>query len=149
MTDDLNLETPEDMPTVEGSEADLPPVPEPARQPCPYCGEPILPQARRCPHCTEYLDRALAEAAMPRPISRLAVSSLMMGLLAPLALFTTGPVALILGLLALNSRRTRGKGIALAGVLLGLVWTVALALVIANLVHQIQEGQLADPGPLF
>ena len=149
MTDDLNLESPEGAPEGGGSTADLPPEPEPARQPCPYCGELVLPQARRCPHCTEYLDKALADAARPRPVSRLAVSAFVMALLAPLALFTTGPVAVVLGLVALGSRRTRGKGLAAAGVLLGLVWTAALALTILNFVQKIQETQLGDPGPLF
>jgi len=156
MTEELNVEAPEDAPEEEPvafAEEDLadepPPPPGPARQPCPFCSEPILPQARRCPMCTEYLDPALAAAAHPRPVSRLAVSSFMMGLLAPLALFVTGPIALILGLVALTSRNTRGKGLATAGVLLGLVWTAALVLTILNIVHSINQGQLVDPGPLF
>ncbi|NQT85126.1 DUF4190 domain-containing protein [bacterium] len=155
MTEELNVGAPEDaleeepVAFAEEDVIDAPPRPEPMRQPCPFCSEPILPQARRCPMCTEYLDPALAAAAHPRPVSRLAVSSFMMGLLAPLALFVTGPIALILGLVALTSRNTRGKGLATAGVLLGLVWTAALVLTILNIVHSINQGQLVDPGPLF
>jgi hypothetical protein len=149
MTDDLNLESPDNAPQQVGSTADLPPAPEPARQPCPYCGEAVLPQARRCPHCTEYLDKALADAARPRPLSRLAVSSFVMALFAPLALFITGPVAVVLGLLALKSPRTRGKGLAAAGVLLGLACSAALVFIILDFVQKFQETQLGDPGPLF
>lgn len=37
------------------------PAPEPQeeRKPCPYCGEQILAQARKCKHCGEFLDEEL------------------------------------------------------------------------------------------
>ena len=152
MTDEPDVDSPEEELldfTDDEAAVGLAPSHEPERQPCPFCGELILPQARRCPKCTEYLDPALAAAARPKPVSRLAVSSLMMGLLAPLALFTTGPIALILGLIALTSRNTKGKGLAMAGVLLGMVWTAALVLTILNILHNMHQGQWVDPGPLF
>ena len=31
-------------------------VVEPARKPCRYCGQPIRPEAVKCPHCREWLD---------------------------------------------------------------------------------------------
>ncbi len=57
--------------------------------------------------------------------------SLVTGLLA------LGPVALVLGVVALRrtaSRHTRGRGIAIAGVVLGVVGTVALLAVVAAVV---------------
>ena len=32
-------------------------------EPCPYCAEPIRPDAKKCKHCGEYLDAALREQA--------------------------------------------------------------------------------------
>jgi transposase len=32
-------------------------------KPCPCCGEQIQDEARKCPHCKEFLDAALAALA--------------------------------------------------------------------------------------
>lgn len=112
------------------------PAPAPAhpeRRPCPYCLERVQTGARKCPFCQEYLDPALAQRqaaldakdASPRT-SAMAVTSLLLAVLAPLACFITAPPAVlfgIAGLLATRGRRMGGRGMALGGLLLGLLWT--------------------------
>jgi len=105
------------------------PVP---RKSCPFCCELIYPEARKCPHCQEYLDAALAAERAPlKPVSGWAKASLWLGLLSPVFLCLPAPLAAFLGFGALVSprrRKTRGKGLAFLGMLLGLFWTAVLVL---------------------
>jgi len=99
---------------------------------CPFCMEPVHPEARKCPHCQEYLDPKLAKEKLSPRTSYLAVSSLVVGLLGPFFLFFPGPVAILLALVALARRRESRKGLAVAGLLLGVVWTAALVVLLAR-----------------
>ena len=48
-------------------DAEPPPEPPaPRRKPCPFCAEPVLPEAKRCRHCGETLDVVLRDAERPR-----------------------------------------------------------------------------------
>jgi len=110
-----------------------------AREPCPFCLELILPGARKCPFCQEYLDASIApqpeqEDKAPEPqapktrTSGLALASLAMGIAAPFLCFLTAPPAIFLGVagyLATRNPRVRGRATAIAGLLLGLLWVAA------------------------
>jgi hypothetical protein len=116
--------------------AEPPPAVGGAREPCPFCLELILPGARKCPYCQEYLDAAIAPR--PKPIrdvrpqprtSSLAVGSLALGILAPFVCFLTAVPAILMGIAgiaATRERHVRGRGMAIVGLLLGLLWTVGV-----------------------
>jgi Domain of unknown function (DUF4190) len=111
-------------------------------KPCPYCAAPIENDAIQCAYCNRWLDAKLdstlnADAPLlvlpPRSTSGLAIGSLVCGI------FWVGGMgavaALILGYLALRQirrepLRVKGKGIAIAGIVLGWVGVAGLAAVI-------------------
>jgi len=161
--DDASATCPECGRTLAAPSSSPPPVPAAARRAgpfkCPFCCEAVDPMARKCPHCQEYLDPALAASRAPGlPTSGLAIASLVVGLVSPFMLCLPGPVAVLLGLGALvaSSRgRARGKGMAVAGILLGLVCTALLVLVVAAMGIALSQMpiELTKPtgseGPLF
>lgn len=125
--------------TADGATAAKPPP----RRPCPFCLELIRQNARKCPHCQEVLDPVLAAAKQPPRTSRLAVASLVLGLLSPLFLCLPGPAAVVMGVVALVTTRgpgTRGRGLAVAGILLGLLWTIVLVAAVGGLAVGLREG---------
>ena len=111
-------------------------------KPCPYCAAQIENNAIQCAHCNRWLDPRLdstlnADAPLlvlaPRNTSGLAIGSLICGI------FWVGGMgaiaALILGYLALRQirrepLRIKGKGLAIAGIVLGWLGVVGLAVVI-------------------
>jgi len=111
-------------------------------KPCPYCAAPIDNDAIQCVHCDRWLDPKLdstlnADAPLlvlpPRSTSGLAIGSLVCGI------FWVGGAgaiaALILGYLALRQirrepLRLKGKGVAIAGIVLGWLGVAGLAAVI-------------------
>jgi len=131
-----------------------------AREPCPFCLELILPGARKCPFCQEYLDASIApqpeqQAEAPEPqapktrTSGLALASLALGIAAPFLCFLTAPPAIFLGVagyLATRNPRVRGRATAIAGLLLGLLW-VAAGVGFLLLMSQIKGTMPGDLGP--
>ena len=124
-------------------QVDAPPQPDArpeqqmsGRQPCPYCLEHIKPGARKCPFCQEYLD----ETAAPQPpqapappqqprTSGLAIASLILGVAAPFLGFLPALPAILLGvggIAATRDKQVHGRGMAIVGLLLGLLWTAAI-----------------------
>ena len=134
---------------------------EPPKRPCPFCLEPVHPRARKCPFCQEYLDPQLATPPAPAgvpPTSGLAVAALVMGVLGPVTLCLSGIPAAILGiagLLATRGGRRQGKGMAIAGLLMGILWTlllvglVGLAVAAAKFGGHIQFPTSSPAEPLF
>ena len=131
--------------------------PAPVRT-CTFCLEPVHPSARKCPHCQEYLDPALADEHRPAPpTSQLALASFVLALVSPFLLFLPAPVAVLLGaasLLTGSGGRTRGKGMAIAGLLLGLVWTAVLVFLVLITLFVLASFPVAaapktPPGPPF
>ncbi len=110
---------------------------------CPFCMEPVHREARKCPHCQEYLDPKLARERLSPRTSHVAVASLVAGLLGPFFFFFPGPVALLLALVALARRRESRKGLAVVGLLLGVLWTAALVVLLARAL----PGGLHGPSP--
>ena len=130
------LVVPEPAPSVAIAEAASP---EEGRR-CPFCSETILPTARKCKHCHEYLDRDLAIAkakeeeerikrriALEEQESRLAKISLIcavVGMSCPLTFF--GSVVAILMSIAAQRQirenpRLRGIGMARTGLIIGII----------------------------
>jgi Domain of unknown function (DUF4190) len=111
-------------------------------KPCPYCGARIENDSLQCAHCNRWLDPKLdstlnADSPLlvlpPRTTSGLAIGSLVCGI------FWVGGLgaiaALILGYLGLRQirrepLRVKGRGIAIAGIVLGWLGVVGLAMVI-------------------
>ena len=110
---------------------------------CPYCMERVHPEARKCPHCQEYLDPKLAKERLSLGGSYLSVASFVAGLFGPFLMFLPGPVAVVLAMAALMRRSERRKGLAIVGLVLGLVWTAVLVLLATKGLLRLPE----HPGP--
>ena len=118
----------------------------PETKSCPYCDEEIVALARKCRHCGEFLDERLAAARaaesgphmgqdpalrMLLPVGRSlwAVAAGYLGLFS--MLFVFAPFALITGVLAVldikKHPEKHGLGRAIFGIVMGAVFSVALA----------------------
>ena len=109
---------------------------------CPKCDGEIVAGARKCKHCGEFLDDALkqersaapARSAGPPPSNGAAVASLIFGLLG-IFVCALGLVAVILGIVGLSKAGKHpakpGHGLALAGLLLGILELLFIPIVIA------------------
>ncbi len=100
---------------------------------CPHCGLQLAPVdfGTRAPLLCSACRRQVRAAIRPRmPVSRRAIASLVLAALSPAGSFVTGFLAVVFGLLALRDIRRRagqvsGKGVAIAGMLLGAGLSVA------------------------
>lgn len=125
---------------------------------CPFCHEAIQPAARKCPHCQEFLDARLAKAVrrVP-PVSGLALASFVLAVMSPAMMLLPGIPALflgVLGIIATSKGRKSGRGLAVYGTLLGLLWTCLLVFAILSFAAAMQDGQfpqfdLPPQEPLF
>jgi len=108
---------------------------------CPFCREAVQPAARKCPHCQEYLDPSLA----PRRAgaSPYAIAAFILGIISPFFCCFPGPMAALLGIIALLHRREpKGRWMAIAGLVLGILWTVLVLLVILSIATHICNPQM-------
>jgi hypothetical protein len=134
------VEVPRPLPVAAAPE--LPPAGEgrPQERRCPFCAEPIRPEARKCRHCYEFLDRDLAVAkareeeerikrvvALEEKESRLARLSLIcsvIGMTCPLV-FAGSIAGILMGIAAhrqiRENPRLKGMGMARTGLVIGVV----------------------------
>jgi hypothetical protein len=120
---------------------------------CPYCGEVILAEARKCPHCREYLDPELRALNQPvpdaldsmllpvgRPISAIAAGYL--GLLSIIPL--VGIAAIVTSIVALRTLKKnphlRGRGRAIFGLVTGSLMTFLYAIPLSMAAFQAITG---------
>jgi hypothetical protein len=140
-------------------------MPEHQTEPCPFCGEPIRPNAERCRYCGEYLDedefrppprRRRRTATDPDepvrwliPIDRSgwSIASGYCGLLAcfPLIGLLFGIVAVITGVLALSHMKRNpelgGQGRAIFGLIAGSLAGLANAVLVVILMTEWFKGR--------
>ena len=112
---------------------------EPARRPCPMCGEQIIATAAKCRFCGAVFDSRLRGTSMHRGQSYqgFAITSMVLGILGLIGCWcgpVLGIVAIIFGVVANNgmkkSNNFEGKGMATAGVVMGIISTVLWTLFI-------------------
>jgi predicted RNA-binding Zn-ribbon protein involved in translation (DUF1610 family) len=115
----------------------------PQRRPCPTCGELIIATAAKCRFCGAIFDARLCGSSSRQhgqSYHGFAVTSLVLGILAlPTACFgiVFGIVAIIFSAIASNgmkkSRNFEGKGMATAGMVMGIIgavgWTIIYVLI--------------------
>jgi type IV pilus assembly protein PilA len=108
-------------------------------RPCPYCAEPIEEQAQVCPFCNTSLAAVRAPGGSPPPLpgnsgtSGKAIASLICGIL--FFFLPSAIIAVIMGHLSLSdikrsAGRLGGKGMAIAGLVLGYLGLSVLPILI-------------------
>ena len=120
-------------------------------KPCPFCGEEIFEEAKKCRFCNEIVDRALAIAKDKQKIREVQRAkqimyrylpasrpSLIIGIVSLLlfpAAFVLGPIAILMGFHSLRESKSNpqleGIRFAKAGIMLGIVSMGGLALFLA------------------
>lgn len=130
-------------------------------KPCPFCAEPIQVSAKKCKHCSEWLDKGDREKDSSIPEKKLtndsareevvskcveAERSLFLSCMSIVMGPLTGIPAIILGHMA-TSRIKESKGLlkgkekALAGLVVGYFTTIAFGLLLAILIPQYLKKQ--------
>ncbi len=125
---------------------------EPARRPCPMCGEQIIAAAAKCRFCGAVFDPRLRGASsMQRGQSYqgFAITSMVLGILGLVTCYC-GPVfgipAIIFAVVASNgmkkSKNFEGKGMGTAGLILGTIGVVIWPLIdIAVIIFTVSAGR--------
>jgi len=113
-----------------------PPPSRGRKKSCPMCGEEISAAARQCPFCGERVGgppRSGYARSIPKPTSAMAITSFIMGLFGLLGCciwFLSLPLSLmgiIFGILGIQNTKTgeyQGGGLAIAGLVLGILGTL-------------------------
>ena len=126
-----------------------------ARRPCPMCGEMIAAGAPKCRFCGAVFDPRLrgSGSSMQRGQSQqgLAITSMVLGILSLCGCFgpVSGIAAVIIGVVAGNgmkrSKNFEGKGMATAGVVMGIIgailWTIIMILYVVLIVTAVNAQQ--------
>jgi hypothetical protein len=118
-------------------------APAAGTKPCPICGEHIALAAIKCRFCGEYVAPAGAPRGVPAVRSSNATAALVLGIIGVLCILL-GPLAIIYGTRARKEIRASGgtvggNGLAIAGLVLGIISTSRLVLRLLLFFVQIQS----------
>jgi prepilin-type processing-associated H-X9-DG protein len=113
---------------------------------CPKCGKENPDTAQLCISCNSLLPNLSAQPASPAQTSRLAITSLVLGIMAPFTCMLTLIPAVICGIIALvkinrSHGQLKGSGLAIAGIVVPVALLPIMAIMTAIMIPALSKAR--------